>query len=573
MISAMLCVVSSPTKSSSVSGPIGYPHPSCIALSMSGTLPTPRSTARIASSRYGTSSRLTMKPELSFAATGSLRSEAANAKARLNVSSEVVTVRTTSTSGISGTGLKKCRPTKRSPRFVAAAISAIVRLEVFGDRLDDDVRFAEVRNGRRERQPLENLVAIRGLELALLDEFAERLLDAGPAAIEDLFRDVTNGCLIARGRRDLGDPAPHQAATEHTNSLDVGHELRSAPGLRARTGRIFECLAHFVGEPRKGLRARQDALAGGAHLALLQAVEHLLQRDLHALVRRPVGARDHGAAHSQSDARSQREQLRERERGSDEHRARRHPPADHRHDGRAGNALGALLMNVGLEPHQAESGLELHDLRRDLRCAPERVAPPAGKCPLNRGERAGLWLPRCPVGVVALGLEQFLFGHPAAQRLFDGRAIARDDSVCHDRARAGEPRPRAGPAFRRGARLLFQHRLAEIAVGDPDVFAKREDLAARQPITDVPLSGLQFGGALDDALQRLAADELLPHQTLAFLLLRGAGRRSLDVVSGSARLPESEGAMRSIKPLKRSIGMGKIVVELFSEAISLTVCR
>src|ERR1043165_4724549 len=38
-----------------------------MALSMSGTLPTPRSTARIASSRYGTSSRLTMKPELSFA--------------------------------------------------------------------------------------------------------------------------------------------------------------------------------------------------------------------------------------------------------------------------------------------------------------------------------------------------------------------------------------------------------------------------------------------------------------------------------------------------------------------------
>src|SRR5213078_47586 len=47
------------------------------------------------------------------------------------LSAEVVTVRTTSTSGISGTGLKKCKPTKRSPRFVAAAIAAIVRLDVF----------------------------------------------------------------------------------------------------------------------------------------------------------------------------------------------------------------------------------------------------------------------------------------------------------------------------------------------------------------------------------------------------------------------------------------------------------
>jgi hypothetical protein len=42
----------------------------------------------------------------------------------------VVTVRTTSTSGISGTGLKKCSPTNRSARLVAAAMAAMVRLEV-----------------------------------------------------------------------------------------------------------------------------------------------------------------------------------------------------------------------------------------------------------------------------------------------------------------------------------------------------------------------------------------------------------------------------------------------------------
>ena len=71
-----------------------------------------------------------MNPELSFAATASLPSDLAKAKARRNASSDVVTVRTTSTSGISGTGLKKCSPTKRSARLVAAAIAAIVRLEV-----------------------------------------------------------------------------------------------------------------------------------------------------------------------------------------------------------------------------------------------------------------------------------------------------------------------------------------------------------------------------------------------------------------------------------------------------------
>src|SRR5439155_18735123 len=67
----------------------------------------------------------------SLAAPGSLPSEAAKANARLTVCSDVVMVRTTSTSAISGTGLKKCSPTKRSARFVAPAISAIVRLDVF----------------------------------------------------------------------------------------------------------------------------------------------------------------------------------------------------------------------------------------------------------------------------------------------------------------------------------------------------------------------------------------------------------------------------------------------------------
>src|SRR3989440_11003878 len=71
-----------------------------------------------------------MNPELSFAATASLPRERANAKARRNVSSDVVTARTTSTSGISGTGLKKGRPTKRSARLVAAAMAATVRLDV-----------------------------------------------------------------------------------------------------------------------------------------------------------------------------------------------------------------------------------------------------------------------------------------------------------------------------------------------------------------------------------------------------------------------------------------------------------
>jgi hypothetical protein len=62
---------------------------------------------------------------------GSLPSEWTNDTARSTVASLVFIARTTSTSFITGTGLKKCIPTKRSGRPVAAAISAIVRLEVF----------------------------------------------------------------------------------------------------------------------------------------------------------------------------------------------------------------------------------------------------------------------------------------------------------------------------------------------------------------------------------------------------------------------------------------------------------
>src|SRR2546422_6200345 len=76
-----------------------------------------------------------MNPEVSLAATASLPRDVAKAYARLKVSSAVVTVRTTSTSGIRGTGLKKCSPTNRSARRVAAAMAAIVRLEVLDAKI------------------------------------------------------------------------------------------------------------------------------------------------------------------------------------------------------------------------------------------------------------------------------------------------------------------------------------------------------------------------------------------------------------------------------------------------------
>ena len=63
--------------------------------------------------------------------SASLPRARAKSNARWKAASLVVTVFTTSTSFIRGTGLKKCSPTMRSGRAVAAAIAAIVRLDVF----------------------------------------------------------------------------------------------------------------------------------------------------------------------------------------------------------------------------------------------------------------------------------------------------------------------------------------------------------------------------------------------------------------------------------------------------------
>jgi hypothetical protein len=72
-----------------------------------------------------------MNPVLSAALTGVFPSVFANAWTSSKTAGSVSGDRTTSTSFINGTGLKKCRPTKRDGRFVVAAISVIEREDVF----------------------------------------------------------------------------------------------------------------------------------------------------------------------------------------------------------------------------------------------------------------------------------------------------------------------------------------------------------------------------------------------------------------------------------------------------------
>ena len=79
-----------------------------------------------------------MKPDRSVVRIGTLPRLVANFIASSRTGRRVVIVPTTSTSFISGTGLKKCIPMNRSTRFVAVIISVITK---------DDVLLAKIALG------------------------------------------------------------------------------------------------------------------------------------------------------------------------------------------------------------------------------------------------------------------------------------------------------------------------------------------------------------------------------------------------------------------------------------------
>ena len=106
---------------------------------------------RTALRMYGTSSALTTKPARSWESIDVLPSvPSANARAVSSVSSEVMIERTSSTSGSTGTGLKKCMPSTRSGFEVSAASFMIGTEEVFDARNSASGRIASsLRNSSR----------------------------------------------------------------------------------------------------------------------------------------------------------------------------------------------------------------------------------------------------------------------------------------------------------------------------------------------------------------------------------------------------------------------------------------
>src|SRR4029077_16225621 len=269
---------------------------------MSGTLPTPRSTARIASRRYGTSSRFTMNPELSFATTGSLPSDLANENARRTVSSDVVTVRTTSTRGMSGTGLKKCNPTKRSARLVAAAIAAIVRLDVFDAKMvagphnpssSFQRAFLRSRSSVTASTTMSHVfrsavVVVKCRRLRVASRSAAETFPFSTNLASDFSipaRALSHTCWTT-SRTAVTFPA---AAATWAMPLPISPQPSTPTRLMSVMSRSvdFERLSDLVrnADERAHLLARQGML--GLDLAALEPGPPLLQADLHVLVRAP----------------------------------------------------------------------------------------------------------------------------------------------------------------------------------------------------------------------------------------------------------------------------------------------
>src|ERR1700733_2621244 len=135
-VSATCSATAGPTSWSSRNGGIGKPSGSSACSATSNGVPS--STAAVISPRNRVSSRLTTNAGASLTSTQFFFSLLPTASAVATVASSVAGVRTTSTSGIIATGLKKWKPTRRDGSASPAAIS---------DTDSEDVLVASTQSG------------------------------------------------------------------------------------------------------------------------------------------------------------------------------------------------------------------------------------------------------------------------------------------------------------------------------------------------------------------------------------------------------------------------------------------
>ena len=191
-----------------------------------------------------------MKPGVSCARTGVWPHRRASAVRASVTHGAVMTPPITSTSFISGTGLKKWKPPTRSRplargcdrgdlqrrgvgrdeavvghhRFEVTEELAL-RRQVLDDRFDDDVARGEVRQHVRDLDQAGGAGGRVGCDPALLRELAERAGDVVLGRRRRVGPGVVEHDADARLRGDLRDPPAHDAGADDTEgevrTLDV----------------------------------------------------------------------------------------------------------------------------------------------------------------------------------------------------------------------------------------------------------------------------------------------------------------------------------------------------------------
>ncbi len=108
------------------------------------------------------------------------------------------------------------------------------RLDVFDNRLHEEVSICQELQRRRHRQAAQRLVALDGPERALLDKFAQALGDRHSGAIEHRHLEVDQVDGESGLGEDLGDAMAHRARADHTNRSNVhgsiSHEVSQFAG-------------------------------------------------------------------------------------------------------------------------------------------------------------------------------------------------------------------------------------------------------------------------------------------------------------------------------------------------------
>ena len=158
---------------------MGWLHPNRMAVSNSSMDPNPSSSALYRIHQVGDEQAVYNESGAVGSNNGSLSQLSRRSRRpAFTIAGSVTMVLTTSTSGMMGTGLKKCIPRKRGPRFVTLNISVIAErggiagkdgvrfyqgvkllenflllVEIFNDRLDDQIAVGEILQRQGPLQP------------------------------------------------------------------------------------------------------------------------------------------------------------------------------------------------------------------------------------------------------------------------------------------------------------------------------------------------------------------------------------------------------------------------------------